>query len=1195
MRALLLFILLLFIALTLPAQIRLHQIENLPVQFHAPGTLYAIGDVVKTSDGMLYRATASTTTTPPGADWEGFDSGGAAADGNGILDGGIDTVASYGWWAFPLNEGADAYGRFSYGREQNSNSFISGPVYTAAGGEQAAFFFTVDSLGNYVAGEFTFNDGLNTTRYRPGSMFFQGSSAPFGQTLSFTSTGMQFNATLIGSPYIAMPTAGPGVSANGRVRVTDGTGATTWEDYTPAADITDDQQISISNDTIFLEDGGFVVVPAGGGGTPGEDAEYSFFTTTDTDATTSGHVVRWNQTSPATSGWLLTGQTDLSPPEDGDYLVIATVGITHDNRAELQVELSKNGTPQSPVVRNYVVRDANQNDGGITLIYPISLTTSDDISIRAISVIDGTGDAPINPDITSMFVQRLDIADGTGAGADQTLSISNDTIFLTNGGFVVLPESGGGGGTDDQTLSLSGRTLSILNGNSVSIPWERNGSLIGSSDVTRVGIGTTSPAQPLQISVSGSNFNDRPGIALNNTAFSGFWGALHGDGAIGSIGQSYSSDGGLFFRGFTYSSRPAFRLQGYVGTASPLSGDAAVSIEGLKYDAGNSGSLKYQAMNGNDLLLSVTAGFPTGQTEALALRANFTGNLGLWNYDSGIAGSNGQVLGWSGGVLQPITLAGGGTDSQTLSINGNELSISNGNTITLPTGGGGGSDGNQNYIIATGSYDPDNPLSNWTQPGASNGSTAAVYFDNGVAKYEYNGTTWTKVIFIPSYVTQAREGFAVFEDVHPENPVETQNHAYTYVGTHNRTYFAWARETNVEAYVSYYDHDLKEFGPEVAWGIPRSGATDDHAVPGIVVANDGHILLFQEELLGTAGFANNSPVHIRRSTNPEDISSWSAVSGSPFSNRASYLYPNVMPNGDVVMYMRSDHEYMSCWRSTDNGVSWENFDGSSIGSSTASGPHIVSLPSNNWCYLFTAQVKGGLAVIVRHRNGNISEYPNSHVLFTSDNITYGNWTWWVNGQSGGWSKNVDTGGAISLTELNNNALIVGDAGETEDVVSAKQFQVSDGYMWIYYLYNPDPSTLATTARLRVFDSNYNQVTDVDIFDNINNPPAALRSFSYMGMNVHDAANGEASFIFPNGTELWHIKTLDFGKNFTVQRKITDYAGAEANGSRVQFFRNQRFNVSALMFRMDTPDPELGVYIMDMRGDEWRWLTEPITE
>ncbi|MTB53044.1 hypothetical protein [Lewinella sp. W8] len=1051
MRALILFVLLLFLSLMLPAQkIRLHQLEKLPVEFHAPGTLYVIGDVVKTSDGLLYRATASTTTTPPGADWEGFDVGGAAADGNGILKGGIDTVESTGWWAFPLNPDADAYGRFSIGRQQNSNSFTSGPVYTAAGGEQAAFFFTVDSLGNYVNGEFVFNDGLNTTRYRPGSMFFQGNSAPFGHTLSFTSTGMQFSATLTGSPYIAMPTAGPGVSANGRVRVTDGTGATTWEDYTPAGDITDDQTLSLNGTDLSIEDGNTV---------------------------------------------------DLSVIQDG--------------------------------------------------------------------TIDG---------------------DSNPANELQVLSINGQDLSISNGNTVTLPS--GGGGTDSQTLSLSGRTLSILNGNSVSIPWERTGSLIGSSDVTRVGIGTTAPAQPLQISVSGSNFNDRPGIALNNTAFSGLWGTLHGNGAIGSIGQSYSSDGGLFFRGFTYSSRPAFRLQGYVGSSSPGADDAAVSIEGLKYDAGNSGSLKYQSMSGNDLIMSVTAGFPTGQTEVLALRANFTGNLGLWNYNSGIAGTNGQVLGWSGGVLQPITISSGST--QTLSISGDQLSISGGNTVTLPSGGGA-ADGNQNYITATGDYDPDSPLSNWTQPSAVNGSTAAVYFDNGVAKYEYDGSAWTKVIFIPNYVTQAREGFATFQNVHPENPVETQNHAYTYIGSHHRTYFAWARETNVEAYVSYYDHEKKEFGPEVAWGIPRSGATDDHAVPAIVVANDGHILLFQEQLLGTAGFANNSPIHIRRSTNPEDISSWSAVSGSPFSNRGSYLYPNVMPNGDVVVYMRSDHEYMSCWRSTDNGVTWKNFDDTAIGSTTASGPHIVSLPANNWCYLFTAQVKGGLSIIVRHRNGNVSEYPNSHALFTSDNITYGNWTWWINGQTGGWSKNVDTGGAISITELNDNCLIVGDAAETEDVVSAKQFQVSDGYMWIYYLYNPDPSTLATRARLRVYDVNYNQVSDVDIFDNINNPPAALRSFSYMGMDVHDTANGEASFVFPNGTELWQIKTLDFGKNFTVQRKITDYAGTEANGSRVQFFRNQRFNVSALMFRMDTPNPELGVYIMDLRGDEWRYLTDPITE
>ena len=52
-----------------------------------------------------------------------------------------------------------------------------------------------------------------------------------------------------------------------------------------------------------------------------------------------------------------------------------------------------------------------------------------------------------------------------GSATNQMLSISNDTLFLQNGGYAVLPS-----GTDSQALTLSGDTLSIQNGNSIILP-----------------------------------------------------------------------------------------------------------------------------------------------------------------------------------------------------------------------------------------------------------------------------------------------------------------------------------------------------------------------------------------------------------------------------------------------------------------------------------------------------------------------------------------------------------------------------------------------------------------------------------------------------------------------------------------------------------------------------------------------------
>jgi len=57
----------------------------------------------------------------------------------------------------------------------------------------------------------------------------------------------------------------------------------------------------------------------------------------------------------------------------------------------------------------------------------------------------------------------------------------------------------------------------------------------------------------------------------------------------------------------------------------------------------------------------------------------------------------------NGNATWEAASGGGGTDSQTLSILGNDLTISNGNTVTLPSGGGGGSYTFDNGLTLTGS------------------------------------------------------------------------------------------------------------------------------------------------------------------------------------------------------------------------------------------------------------------------------------------------------------------------------------------------------------------------------------------------------------------------------------------------------------------------------------------------------------
>lgn len=77
------------------------------------------------------------------------------------------------------------------------------------------------------------------------------------------------------------------------------------------------------------------------------------------------------------------------------------------------------------------------------------------------------------------FVTTSIDADSDPTNEYQFLSVSNDTIFLTNGGFIKLPPSYSGTNTDNQTLSLIGDSLLISNGNGVKVPPLSNDFTVG--------------------------------------------------------------------------------------------------------------------------------------------------------------------------------------------------------------------------------------------------------------------------------------------------------------------------------------------------------------------------------------------------------------------------------------------------------------------------------------------------------------------------------------------------------------------------------------------------------------------------------------------------------------------------------------------------------------------------------------------
>ena len=163
-------------------------------------------------------------------------------------------------------------------------------------------------------------------------------------------------------------------------------------DIKSAYDNTDDQQITLSNDTIYLEDGGFVIIPAVGQDTSITNELQSLSFSNDTLYLSNDGSV-----------YLGAYGIDISGYNASFYISGDTLYLIDDNSTKF-VDLS-----------GYLNTDDQQ------------LSFSND----TIYLEDGG------------FVV---LSDNSDTNEIQSISISNDTIYLSDGGFVVLPAS-----TNDST------------------------------------------------------------------------------------------------------------------------------------------------------------------------------------------------------------------------------------------------------------------------------------------------------------------------------------------------------------------------------------------------------------------------------------------------------------------------------------------------------------------------------------------------------------------------------------------------------------------------------------------------------------------------------------------------------------------------------------------------------------------------
>jgi phage protein U len=257
-----------------------------------------------------------------------------------------------------------------------------------------------------------------------------------------------------------------------------------------ADDVATKQQLSLSGNELTLSEGGSVILPDTFSGdyndltnqpSPAGDVTGAFSSLVvqaiqgrdvSVNAPADGQILKWDSGS---SSWM-PAEDELGAAGSTDG-VVSSIGII--GTATKTVTLSRsNGL--GDLVANFTdaVEDGDASD--INEIQTLSL------SGNTLSLTDG-GSADLSGYLDNTDAQELTLSgttlsltgdatpvnlsvlqDGVGTD-DQQLSFTGTTLSLEDGGSVNLSSLQDGTGTDDQALTLSGNTLSLENGGSVSL------------------------------------------------------------------------------------------------------------------------------------------------------------------------------------------------------------------------------------------------------------------------------------------------------------------------------------------------------------------------------------------------------------------------------------------------------------------------------------------------------------------------------------------------------------------------------------------------------------------------------------------------------------------------------------------------------------------------------------------------------
>ncbi len=307
----------------------------------------------------------------------------------------------------------------------------------------------------------------------------------------------------------------------------------------------------------------------------------------------------------------------------------STKFLTVDDEGDvvLQYAANTNITHALTSVDNTMTSQVNAITSSASIVNSISNTITS--TNQLITKVNGVASNPV-----SLPVPTFTEVDGSVTNELQTLSQTGNTITLSNGGgSFTLPTYND---TDAQALTLAGNNLSISNGNTVVLPTTH---VIAGSNVTVTGNGTTT--SPFQVAAQD---DDEQSLSLvgNNLSIS--------NGNTVVLPSFTEVDGSV-----------TNELQTLTQTGNTISLSNGGGSFNLPVDTDN----QTLALTGNTLSIA-------------------DGNSVILPTTHVIAGTNVTVTG-NGTTTSPFQIAAQDDDEQSLTLVGNNLSISNGNTVVLPT------------------------------------------------------------------------------------------------------------------------------------------------------------------------------------------------------------------------------------------------------------------------------------------------------------------------------------------------------------------------------------------------------------------------------------------------------------------------------------------------------------------------------